>query len=169
MKPPAFALLAIVAVAGCGSDGSNDSLTLSSPPPPVTTLLDGAYDLVVTPAQTCRLPGAPYVVRVEVRSLDGAEGKELRGTLPGGDGTLVVEMLYVEPGQLQGSVSTRTWITAAAHDLFVRASGSGRVAAAGGRAEVESGTMTGDVQVIGRGGGVLTCASIDHAWALLAR
>jgi hypothetical protein len=167
MRRSAFALLVLVALAACGSDGSP---TLSSPLPPVTTLLDGAYDLVVTPADTCRLPGAPYVVPVEVRSLDGAGGKELRATLPGGDGTLVLEMLYVETGRLQGSVSTLDWVAAGAHRLFVRASGSGRVAAAaGGRAEVESGTMTGDVQVIGSGGGVLACSSVDHAWALLAR
>lgn len=167
MSRPAFALLVLVALGACGSE---DSSTLSSPLPPVTTLLDGAYDLVVTPAETCRLPGAPYVVSVDVRSFDGAGGKELRATLPGGDGTLVLEMLYAEPGTLQGSVSTLDWVAASAHWVFVRASGSGRVtAAAGGRAEVESGTMSGDVQVVGGGGGVITCSSVDHGWALLAR
>jgi hypothetical protein len=170
MKPSAVALLALVALAGCGSEDSPSSPTLSSPLPPVTTPLDGSYDLVLTPAETCRLPGAPYVVRVEVRSLEGTGGEELRATLPGGDGTLVLEMLYAEPGALEGSVSTLDWVAAGASWLFVRASGSGRVtAAAGGRAEVESGTMTGDVQVVGSGGGVLTCTNADHRWALLAR
>jgi hypothetical protein len=171
MRPSALVLLALVALSGCGSNDSPTLPALSSPLPPVTTLLDGAYDLVVTPAEACGLPRAPYVIRVEARSLDGVGGKELRATLPGGDGSLVLEMLYVGPGQLQGSVSTLTWVAAGADELFVRASGSGQVTAASGgrRAEVQSGTMSGDVSVIVDGGGDRTCTSPEQRWSLVAR
>lgn len=94
----------------------------------------------------------------------------MRATLPGGDATLVLEMIYSPPGWLQGSVSTRTFVLADASNIFVRASGSGKVSSApGGRAEVESGRMNGDVSVDVGGGDVLSCSSLEHRWALRAR
>jgi hypothetical protein len=162
-------VLLVATLAACGSDDSS-SLTLSTPPPPVTTLLDGAYDLVLTPAPGCELAGAPYEFAVDVESFAGSEGNELRATLAGDGDSLVLEMLYSPPGWLQGSVSTLDFVDADSAEVFVRASGTGRVTAAtGGRAEVESGTMSGDVSVDVGGGDVVTCSSLEHGWSLLAR
>jgi len=165
----AGALVLVATLSACGSDTPSRP-TLSTPFPPVTTPLDGLYDLVITPGAGCGLPGAPYEVSVVVTSLAGSGGTEMRATLPGGDATLVLEMVYSPPGWLQGSVSTRTFVLADASNIFVRASGSGKVSsAAGGRAEVESGRMNGDVSVDVGGGDVLSCSSLEHGWALRAR
>ena len=54
--------------------------------------------------------------------------------------------------------------------IYVRASGTGEVTATtGGRAEVESGTMSGDISVDAGTGEVLTCSSLEHGWSLRAR
>jgi hypothetical protein len=160
--------LLVVAMGGCGSDTS--SPTLSVPFPPVTTPLEGTYALVVTPASGCGLPGAPYELMVVASSFDGGSGTELRVTLTEDDSTLALEMLYDPPGWLQGSIATRTWVLAGETGIYLRASGRGMATDAGsGRAEVESGTMNGDVSVDVGDGDVLTCSSLDHRWALLAR
>lgn len=169
MRPRTLTVALLATLSACGSDDAS-SPTLSTPLPPVTTLLEGAYDLVIAPAAGCGLPGAPFEFPVVVGSSAGSGGTELRATLPGGDATLALEMLYAPPGWLQGSVSTRTFVLAGSNEVYVRASGTGQVSSTtGGRAEVESGTMNGDVSVDTGGGDVLTCSSLEHGWALRAR
>lgn len=170
LRAAAPLLLGVLAatLAGCGS--SDDGPTLSTPPEPVTTLLEGDYELVIIPGEGCGLPEAPYELGVEVESFTGPGGDELRATLSGGDEALVLEMLYARPGLLEGAVSTRMPVPGGPSALFVRASGSGAVtAAASGRAEVEAGTMNGLVRVTLVSGDEVSCTSLDHGWALRAR
>jgi len=163
------AALIAVTLGACGSDEPT-SPGLSTPVPPVLTPLDGAYTLVVTPASGCGLPEAPYEIDVEASSFNGVSGTELRATPEGDDGNLVLAMLYAPPGWLAGSVSTQSWVTADESSIFIRASGTGQVSStAGGRSEVQGGTMSGDVSVDVGGGDVLTCSSIEHGFAILAR
>jgi len=163
------AVLLTVALCACGSDEPT-SPDLSNPVPPVTAPLDGVYALVVTPANGCGLPEAPYEIAVEVSTFDGVSGAELHGTILEDEATPVLAMLYSPPGWLQGSISTRSWVTAGESSIFLRASGTGPVSsAAGGRAEVTDGTLAGDISVDVGGGDVLTCSSIEHRFAILAR
>jgi hypothetical protein len=164
-------VVALVALASCGSDGDGGLPTLSTPPPPVTIPLNGSYDLVVVPAPACGLPAAPYVLPVDVVSFASAGGTELRANLPGGGDALALDMLYPVPGRLQGSFSTRadvpltetTW-------LGLRSSGSGVVSLAGdGRAEVRDGTMAGEVIYYPDEIASFPCTSADHSWSLVAR
>ncbi len=164
-------VVAVVALAGCGSDGGGDSPTLSTPPPPITIPLNGSYDLVVVPAVACGLPAAPYVLPVEATSFVAAAGTELRATLPEGGEALTLDMLYPVPGRLQGSLSTRsdvpltetTW-------LRLRNSGSGIVSLSGdGRAEVRDGTMAGEVAYYPDEVASFPCTSGEHSWSLVAR
>ena len=95
----------LLAFAGCGSDGDGGGglpPTVSTPPPPVTVPLDGPYDLVVSPAPGCNLPGAPYTVRVTVTTFVTGSGTQLRGTLPTGGDFLALDrvMPVPEPGEL---------------------------------------------------------------------
>jgi len=169
VRPAIPAVLIAVALCACGSDEPTSPST-STPVPPVVTPLDGSYTLVVTPASGCGLPEAPYRVAVEATSFPGISGTELHATTEGDDTNLVLAMLYSPPGWLQGSISTRAWATAGESSIFIRASGTGQVSTAtGGRAEVKSGTLGGDVSVDVGSGDVLTCSSIEHSFAILAR
>jgi len=162
----------LLALAGCGSDdegGGGFPPSVSTPPPPITVPLNGTYDLEVTPAPGCNLPGAPYTVRVTMTTF--ASGTELRGTLPSGGDFLTLDMLYPVPGQLQGSMSTRgpTPITGGGL-LFLRVNGAGLVSLSGdARAQVLDGVMLGDVTYYPDGVSAFTCSSTDHRWALLPR
>jgi hypothetical protein len=164
----------LVALAGCGSDGDGGGgipPSVSTPPPPVTVPLDGPYDLVVSPAPGCNLPGAPYTVRLTVTTFVTGSGTQLRGTLPTGGDFLALDMLYPVPGQLQGSMSTRapTPIPDAGL-LFLRVNGWGLVALSDdARAEVPDGVMLGEVTYYPDGVSAFTCSSTDHGWALLPR
>ena len=161
----------VVAIAGCGSEGDGDRLTLSTPPPPVTVLLNGPYDLVVVPASACALPGAPYVVLVDVTSFAAEGGNELRATVPGGGDALTLDMLYPETGRLQGALSTRTDVPLTASSwLRLRDTGFGVVSlAADGRAELRDGPMAGEVTYYPDEVSAFTCTSDDHSWSLVAR
>jgi hypothetical protein len=169
VRVPSLGVALLATLFACGSDESSNP-AVSTPLPPVTTPLDGSYDLVITPASGCALPGAPYEFPVVASSRSGSAGTELRATLPGNDSTLAVEMLYEPPGWLQGSVATRTFVVVGSNQIYVRASGTGQVTStAGGRAEVGDGTMSGDVSVDAGSGEVLTCSSLQHHWSLRAR
>ena len=48
-------VVAVVALASCGSDGDGNLPTLSTPPPPITIPLNGSYDLVIVPAKPIQL------------------------------------------------------------------------------------------------------------------
>jgi hypothetical protein len=164
-------LVAVVALAGCGSDGDGDSPTLSTPPPPVTTPLNGSYDLMIVPAAACGLPAAPYVLVVDVTSFATGTGTELRATLPGGGDALTLDMLYPVPGQLQGALSTRSDVPLTATTwLRLRNNGSGIVSlAADGRAELLNGTMAGEVVYYPDEVASFPCTSPHHSWSLVAR
>jgi hypothetical protein len=159
-----------VTLAGCGSE-NGASPTLSTPPPPVTVLLNGPYDLVVVPAEACGLPGAPYVVTVDVSSFATGAGTELSGTVAGGGDALTLDMLYPEPGRLQGALSTRTDVALTESTwLRLRDTGSAIVSlAADGRAEVRDGAMAGEVTYYPDEVSALTCTSDEHGWSLVAR
>jgi hypothetical protein len=137
----------------------------------VTTPLGGAYELVVQPAAFCRFPAASYSVAVVAATTMSGSRAELRATLPGGDSTLTLSMLYPSPGTLRGSISTRRPVAFAGGPvLFLRTIGSGTVSlGAGGRAEVVDGSMIGDVGVTQGGSAFGTCTSGDHRWSLRAR
>lgn len=166
--------IALVALGGCGSDnngGGSGPPTISTPPPPVTVPLNGAYDLAITPAEVCGFPDAPYVVVVNVTTFATGSGNELRGTLPSGSDELTLDMLYPMPGQLQGALSTRSWVSLpGGGQMRLRDSGVGWVSlASSGRAEVIDGTMAGDVSYSADGGSFLTCSNELHSWSLLPR
>jgi hypothetical protein len=164
---------ALVALAGCGSDDNGGGVappTISTPPPPITTPLNGAYELVVEPAEACRLPDAPYVLVVDVTTFATASGNELRGTIPGEGTRLALDMLYPAPGQLQGALSTQGVGAplAAGGRLYLRDNGFAVVSlAADGRAEVRDGVMAGEVSYSGDGATFITCSSNEHAWSLV--
>jgi len=155
-------------LAGCGSDSGN-SPTLSTPPPPISQLLNGAYDLVVVPATACGLPQVPYVLRVDVTSFATSDRTELRATLPGGGDALTLDMLYPETGRLEGALSTRTDVPLTATTwVRLRNTGSGSVSlSASGRAELLNGTMVGEVTFYDEVS-ALTCTSEEHTWSLVA-
>ena len=168
----------LVALANCGSDNNGGASlpptgppTLSTPEPPVTVLLNGAYDLVVAPGPGCDLAGAPYVVAVNVTTFASGSGNELRATLPAGGDDLTLDMLYPVAGQLQGSLSTRALTPIpGAGQVFLRNTGWGVVSlSSGARAEVLDGVMVGEVRYSPDGVNVFTCGSTDHGWALVAR
>ena len=167
MKTLGIPFAFVLALAGCGEE----SPTLSTPLPPVTTLLSGTYELMVRPAAACGFPGAPYAVRVEVASGTTGGHTELRATLPGGDATLGLEMLYDPPGFLAGSIGTQdpvVFIGGAV--VYLRNAGSAAVSlAAGGRAEVAEGTMTGDIGVSLGGQDYAVCSAENHGWELRAK
>ena len=160
-----------VALAGCGSDDGGDRPTLSTPPPPVTTPLNGVYDLEIVPAPSCRLPAAPYVLRVDVTSFAAPGGTELRATLPVGGSALVLEMLYDAPGRLQGALSTVSAVPLTDFTwLRLRDNGVGSVSLSGeGRAEVRDGAMAGEVTYYPDEVSALTCTSAAHSWSLVSR
>jgi len=178
MTPRLIPVVMLVALAGCGSnDNGSEAVpptgppTISTPAPPVTVPLDGAYDLVVTPAAGCALPGAPYVVRVNVTTFATGSGDELRGTLPAGGDALTLDMRYPGPGRLQGSLSTRAPTPISGGGLlFLRNTGWGLVSLSlGARAELLDGVMMGDMTYYPDGETAFTCSSTDHGWALMAR
>jgi hypothetical protein len=167
---PAF-VVAVLALAGCGSDGNGNAPTLSTPPPPVTIPLNGSYDLVIVPNEACGLPAAPYVLVVDVTSFATGTGTELRATLPGGGDALTLDMLYPMPGWLQGALSTRSDVPLTATTwLRLRNTGSGIVSlASDGRAELLDGTMAGEVVYYPDEVAAVPCTSSAHSWSLVAR
>jgi hypothetical protein len=171
MKTRLGVAMLLALLAACGSD--EDSPTGSTPVPPVTTLLDGRYVLVVRPAAACQMPDAPYELEVEVDSFRGSDGDELRATLEGGDPTLVMEMLYSPPGVVSGSISTLrdgVPVPDGPSSLVLITTGTGVVTSAGsGRAEIAEGTLTGDITVGLGDGDALRCMSLEHGFSLLAR
>jgi hypothetical protein len=166
-------LLVLVALGGCSSDenGGSGPPTISTPPPPVTIPLNGTYDLVITPAPSCGLVDAPYVVPVNVSTFATGNGNELRATLPTGGDDLVLDMLYPVPGQLQGALSTRATVPLPAGGaLYLRGNGSGWVSlAADARAELLDGPMAGDVAYYPDGVSGRLCVRDAHSWSLVAR
>jgi hypothetical protein len=166
--PAAFslALAAGLALAGCGSDSS--SPTAPAPPLPTPSApgpISGGYTFQVTPGAGCGLPGSPYQVAVDVVTLTGAHS-EIRATLPGGDTTLGIDMLYITAAVLQGAIGTKRPVTVGSGvDVYLRDIGTGTVTGtADGRGEVLDGTMFGDVVV-----GDSTCTAEDHRWTLRPR
>ena len=164
----------ILALGGCGSDGDGNGggpPTLSTPPPPVRTPLNGAYDLVIAPAASCGLADAPYVLSLNVSTFATGSGNELRGTLPSGGNELVLDMLYPLPGQLQGALSTRSTVPLATGGaLHLRGNGSGVVSlSADGRGELLDGEMVGDIAYYPEGASGRICTGPGHSWSLLAR
>lgn len=173
-----LAVAMLVALGGCGSDDSSDNgggsgpPTVSTPPPPITVPLSGAYDLVISPADSCGLPDAPYVVPVSVTSFATGSGNELRGTLWTGGDDLTLDMLYPVPGMLRGAISTRTEGVPlpSGGSIFLRDNGAGWVSlAADGRAELIDGEMAGDVFYRSADFVSFFCASNGHSWSLVAR
>ncbi len=166
-------LFVLVALGGCSSDegGGNGLPTLSTPPPPITIPLNGAYDLVIDPAPSCGLTDTPYVVPVNVSTFATGSGNELRATLPTGGDELVLDMLYPVPGQLQGALSTRNVVPLpAGGSLRLRGNGSGWVSlAADGRAELKGGPMAGDIAYYPDGVSGRLCVRDAHSWSLVAR
>jgi hypothetical protein len=167
-----LSVLLLLALVGCGDDdGSGRPPSVSTPPPPVTLPLNGAYDLVVTPEASCGMPGAPYTVRVTVTTFAGSTGNELRGTLPEGGDQLTLDMLYPVAGQLEGALSTRSLTPIdSGGQLFLRNNGRALVTLSeDARAEVAEGVMVGEVRFSPDGASVFPCASTRHSWALFAR
>ena len=166
-------LVMLVALGGCSSDenGGNGLPTLSTPPPPVTVPLNGAYDLVIDPAPSCGLTDTPYVVPVNVSTFATGSGNELRATLPTGGDQLVLDMLYPVPGRLQGALSTRATVPLPAGGaLHLRGNGSGWVSLSGdGRAELLDGPMVGDIAYYPDGVSGRLCVRDAHSWSLVAR
>ena len=154
---------------GCGSDGDGSSPTLSTPPPPISQPLNGAYELVIVPATACGLPDVPYVLQVTVTSFATSAGTELRATLPGGGDALTLDMVYPETGRLTGGISTRAEVPLTANTwVRLRNTGSGVVSLSGsGRSELLNGTMAGEVTFYDEVS-ALTCTSSGHTWALVA-
>ncbi len=169
MKQTLSVVVMMVALAGCGSDNGGDRPTLSTPPPPVSLPLNGSYDLVIVPAGACGLPGAPYVLQVDVTSFATSAGTELRATLPGGGDALTLDMLYPTTGRLQGALSTRSEVPLTTTTFVrLRDTGSGIVSLSpGGRAEVLNGAMAGEVTFFDEVS-ALTCTSANHSWSLVA-
>lgn len=164
MRPLLLALATSLLLGGCG----DDSVTLSEPLAPVTTPLVGSYDLTVVPDPDCGL-GGPYTRAVSVTTLMVGGRSEIRATLPSGDATLALEMLYTAPGVLRGSVATREPVLFSTTLVFLRAVGTGVVSLGPlGRPEIAEAPMTGDVG-LGPDGASLTCASSAHRFSLLAR
>lgn len=166
--------LAIVLGLGACKDSNPMETTgptvISTPTPPVTAPINGAYDLIIAPAAACRFPVGPYTARVQAQQTTSGSRSELRATLPGGSPYLSLEMLLPVPGTVQGSISTQTAVSfGGAFDAFLRNVGTGTVSLAGGRGEVVDGTMTGDVQVFQNGADLGVCTSTDHRWSLRAR
>ena len=161
----------VLGLGACGGDSGTNPGPISTPPPPVTAPVSGDYDLVIVPAAACRFPAGPYSVFVQARQIAGASRLELRATLPGGNATLALEMLFFVPGMLRGSISTQQPIALGSGlSLFLRNVGTGTVSqAAGGRGEVRDAPMSGDVQVGQSGIDLGACTSTDHRWSLRAR
>jgi hypothetical protein len=172
----ALPVVMLVALGGCGSDSNNSGgsgpPTVSTPPPAVTVPLNGAYDLTLSPADSCGLPDTPYVLPVNVTTFATGRGSELRGTLSTGGDDLTLDMLYPAPGLLQGAISTRTEGTPlpAGGSIFLRDNGTGWVSlSADARAELIDGTMVGDVFYTSTDGFSYFCQSDSHSWSLIAR
>ncbi len=169
---------ALAIVVGLGACGPTDSgmgmtgpTTISTPAPPVTAPITGAYDLIIAPAAACRFPAGPFTARVQAQQTTSGSRSELHATLPGGSPYLSLEMLLPVAGTVQGSISTQTAVPfGGVFEAFLRNVGTGTVSlASGGRGEVVDGTMTGDVQVFQNGADLGTCTSSDHRWSLRAR
>jgi hypothetical protein len=169
---PALAIaLGLGACGGSSGSGPTGPTTLSTPTPPVTAPITGAYDLVIVPAAACRFPAGPFTARVQAQQTTSGSRSELRATLPGGSPYLSLEMLLPVAGSVEGSISTQAPVPfGGAFEAYLRNVGTGTVAlASGGRGEVVDGTMTGDVQVFQSGADLGTCTSSDHRWSLRAR
>ena len=167
-------LVVLVALGGCSSDGNGNGSgppTISTPPPPITIPLNGAYDLVIAPAPSCGLADVPYVLPLNVSTFATGSGNELRGALPTGGDDLVLDMLYPVPGQLQGALSTRDTVPLPGGGaLHLRGNGSGWVSlSADGRAELLDGPMVGDVAYYPDGASGRLCTGDGHSWSLVAR
>ena len=169
------ALAIVVSLASCSNEsdpmGPTGPTTISTPAPPVTAPITGAYDLVIAPAAACRFPAGPFTARVQAQQTTSGSRSELHATLPGGSPYLSLEMLLPVAGTVQGSISTQTAVPfGGAFEAFLRNVGTGTVSlASGGRGEIVDGAMTGDVQVFQNGADLGTCASSDHRWSLRAR
>jgi hypothetical protein len=170
----AAALLGLAFLAACGSDSPtdpDDDPTIGTPIPPSTAPVVGAYTLSVLPDPSCGLPVGPHSVAVQAAAAGTASRPELRVTLPGGDTTLTMEMLYESPGRLHGSIGTIAPVAVGGGlSLFVRGVGEAEVSqAGGGRGEIADGRLVGDVELLRGAASLGTCPSVSHRFALRAR
>jgi hypothetical protein len=157
------------ALAGCGSAGSS---TLATPLAPVTAPISGAYRLSIRPDPACAaLPPGPHAIDVVAAAAGTSARPELRVTLPGGDASLSVEMLYEAPGRLRGSIGTQLPILFPnGYWLFVRAVGEARVSvAADGRGEIVDASLAGEMLVGVDEGWLGDCSSLAHRFSLRTR
>jgi hypothetical protein len=167
----ACAVLAAVWLAGCGADTVVSPPTVADPIPPVEAKLVGSYTLSIHPDPICGLPAGPHALAVAASSVGGSSKPELRVTLPSGDTTLTVEMLYEPVGHLRGSIGTiEPVLFQSGFELYVRGVGEADVSlAADGRGEILDGKMFGDVEVLSRGASFGLCTAPAHRFSLRAR
>ncbi len=174
---PRVALLALAALlpmtAACGKSspaGPTDPAP-SEPVPPVTAAVAGTYALAIVPDPACGLPTGPQGIVMDVVATASAGHTGIRGTLPGGDSTLSLELVYDAPGHLHGSVGTATEITyASGLYVYVRGIADGTVSlATNGRGEITDGPLVGEVEISNDDVVFGDCTSTRHRWSLRAR
>jgi len=170
------ALLACLATLclACGSAESPTSPEMPGISPPVAPFpgrIEGPYTLSITPDPTCGFPVALHTIPVDAATVGTAAQPELRATLPGGDTTLTVEMLYEGTGRVRGAIGTiEAVLFQSGFWIFVRGVGDAVIsAAADGRGEIVDAPMTGEVEVLNDTASFGSCSSLDHAFSLRPR
>jgi hypothetical protein len=160
-----------VCLAACGGDTLVSPSTAPTPIAPVEAKLVGGYTLSIRPDPICGQPAGPHLIAVTASSAGSSTKPELRVTLPGGNTTLTVEMLYEPTGHLRGSIGTIEPVPfQSGFELFVRGVGEADVSlAADGRGEILDGKMFGDVEVSNHGASFGLCTAPAHRFSLRAR
>jgi hypothetical protein len=158
-------------LAGCGGDTLILPPTVATPIAPVEARLVGPYTFAIVPDPICGLPAGPHQIAVSASSTGTAAKPELRVTLPGGDTTLTVEMLYEPAGHVRGAIWTiEPILFQSGFFLFLRGVGEADVSlAADGRGEIVDGKMFGDVEVLNHGASLGLCTAPAHRFSLRAR
>jgi hypothetical protein len=163
---------ALFVAAGCGSSPTF-APSVAPPAAPVPGgVVTGAYFLQVEAGAGCLVPAGPHRIPV-VASPTGTPAQPGVQVLPAAGGSaLELEFVYAE-GTLRGGLGTTEQgvLTAGNLRLYLRTIGTGAVThLGGGRGEVLSGTMFGELAFSRPGDGELTtlgvCTALDHRWKL---
>lgn len=176
-------ILGCVAVVACGI-GLTTCVEAPSEPTPAP-FLEGNYLLQVGASTVCTLSQTDYQWAVQARTVPAGGGSTARATLPAGDDTIDLNLVYtINPESreanpvadyAQGTLTTRR--VSIGSNLWVTITGEaqGSVTDAGGRGEIPEASFNGTISLSDKpeeedpaGDSLGSCTAADHSWALLA-